>query len=171
MEIEVENKQDLEKDHYSDYYRQRYVQLSQVMRKMVYKIITKDLSDECTLREAGQALLESGLEDYSTGGLFLYSITSGAEWFSPKFRKTLGFGDEEDFPNATHSWRTMISPDDLKRALYTFGKHIVSRGKEPYLIKCSFTTKQGQSVDLICDADVVTWEPYIILFGTHSKLL
>ena len=144
------------------------VDIAQIMRKMAYNVVTRDLGKEPSLNQIGEEIVRSGIENRTDGGIFLYSVTKGEEWYSPKFRETLGFTNEEDFPNLPDSWQKHIHPDDLKVALSLFGEHIASRGKVPYILPCRYTTKQGKEIELICDGDVVTWDPDVIMLGIHS---
>ncbi|BBP93345.1 hypothetical protein BsIDN1_69630 [Bacillus safensis] len=45
-------------------------------------------------------------------------------WWSPQFRKTLGFTDEKDFPNVLSSWSDRLHPEDQEMALQAFEDHL-----------------------------------------------
>lgn len=45
-------------------------------------------------------------------------------WWSPQFRSTLGFTDEEDFPSQLSSWSDRLHPDDAEDAVAEFGAYL-----------------------------------------------
>lgn len=66
-------------------------------------------------------------------------------WWSPQFRKLLGYNDEHDFPNVLSSWSDKLHPDDHDRVLTAFAAHLNDRsGKIPYLIEYRLRLKSGE---------------------------
>lgn len=45
-------------------------------------------------------------------------------WWSPQFRATLGFTDENDFPNVLSSWTNRLHSEDKENALQAFADHM-----------------------------------------------
>ncbi|WP_378956841.1 PAS domain-containing protein [Pelosinus sp. sgz500959] len=66
-------------------------------------------------------------------------------WWSPQFRKLLGYNDEQDFPNLLSSWSEKLHPEDLDRTLTAFADHLNDRsGKIPYSIEYRLKLKSGE---------------------------
>lgn len=68
-----------------------------------------------------------------------------AFWWSPQFRKTLGFNDEQDFPNVMSSWSDRLHPDDKQAALDAFSAHLMDfSGRTPFDIDYRLQLKSGE---------------------------
>ena len=66
-------------------------------------------------------------------------------WWSPQFRKLLGYNDEHDFPNLLSSWSDRLHPEDLDRVLTAFAAHLNNRsGKIPYSLEYRLKLKNGE---------------------------
>ena len=66
-------------------------------------------------------------------------------WWSPQFRKLLGYQDEHDFPNVLHSWSDRLHPEDKERTLKAFAGHINDySGKTPFAIDYRLCLKNGE---------------------------
>lgn len=66
-------------------------------------------------------------------------------WWSPQFRKTLGFKDENDFPNEMSSWATRLHPEDADRAFQVLGAHLDDpTGKTPFDLEYRLQSKNGE---------------------------
>ncbi|MGG4145535.1 PAS domain-containing protein [Paenibacillus algorifonticola] len=66
-------------------------------------------------------------------------------WWSPQFRKTLGFQDESDFPNVFSSWSSRLHPDDAERTVKGFADHMNDySGKTPYDLDYRLKLKNGE---------------------------
>ena len=66
-------------------------------------------------------------------------------WWSPQFRKTLGFKDERDFPNVMSSWSGRLHPDDKQMALDAFKAHLMDfTGRTPFDVDYRLQLKSGE---------------------------
>lgn len=66
-------------------------------------------------------------------------------WWSPQFRKTLGFKDETDFPNVMRSWSSRLHPEDEEQTLEAFATHLNDySGKTPFDIDYRLCLKNGE---------------------------
>lgn len=66
-------------------------------------------------------------------------------WWSPQFRKALGFKDERDFPNVLSSWSNRLHPEDKERTLKTLFDHLADySGKTPYSVDYRLCLKTGE---------------------------
>jgi len=68
-------------------------------------------------------------------------------WWSPEFRKLLGYNNEYDFPNVLQSWSNRLHPEDKENTLNAFATHLTDKtGKTPYHVKCRLQRKTGEYV-------------------------
>lgn len=66
-------------------------------------------------------------------------------WWSPQFRRLLGFETVEEFPDVLDSWASRLHPDDKERSLNAFGAHLNDRsGKTPFDIEYRLKMKSGE---------------------------
>ncbi|WP_342416324.1 PAS domain-containing protein [Paenibacillus sp. FSL R10-2782] len=66
-------------------------------------------------------------------------------WWSPQFRKTLGFNDEKDFPSVLSSWGSRLHPDDVEIALKALHDHLNDfSDRTPYEVTCRLQNKNGE---------------------------
>jgi FOG: PAS/PAC domain len=66
-------------------------------------------------------------------------------WWSPQFRKLLGYYDERDFPNILSSWSERLHPEDKDRVLHAFEEHINDyTGRIPYSLDYRLCMKNGE---------------------------
>ncbi|MFC4303163.1 PAS domain-containing protein [Cohnella boryungensis] len=66
-------------------------------------------------------------------------------WWSPQFRKTLGFRDEQDFPNLLSSWSDRLHPEDKEPTLRAFAEHLNDySGQTPYEVDYRLCLKNGE---------------------------
>ncbi|MGO3973718.1 PAS domain-containing protein [Pseudomonas sp. Qb1D1] len=66
-------------------------------------------------------------------------------WWSPQFRRLLGFESAEEFPDVLDSWASRLHPDDKEQSLNAFGAHLSDRsGKTPFDIEYRLKMKSGE---------------------------
>lgn len=66
-------------------------------------------------------------------------------WWSPQFRRLLGFETEEEFPDVLDSWASRLHPEDKDRALGALIAHLEDRsGRTPFDIEYRLKTKAGE---------------------------
>ena len=66
-------------------------------------------------------------------------------WWSPQFRRELGFKNEEDFPNVFSSWSSRLHPEDHDRVIGEFAKHMNDySGRTPYDLDYRLQRKDGE---------------------------
>nr|WP_109511600.1 PAS domain-containing protein [Pseudomonas ovata] len=66
-------------------------------------------------------------------------------WWSPQFRRLLGFETVEEFPDVLDSWASRLHPEDKARSLDAFGAHLMDRsGKTPFDIEYRLKMKSGE---------------------------
>lgn len=66
-------------------------------------------------------------------------------WWSPQFRKLLGFETVEEFPDVLDSWASRLHPEDRERSLTAFGSHLTDRSrKTPFDVEYRLNIKSGE---------------------------
>lgn len=66
-------------------------------------------------------------------------------WWSPPFRKLLGYENEVDFPNVLGSWIEKLHPEDYDLAIKAFEDHLNDyTGRTPYSIEYRLKNKSGE---------------------------
>jgi len=58
---------------------------------------------------------------------------NNAFWWSPQFRRLLGFETEAEFPNVMDSWSSRLHPEDKQGAIEAFVRHLTDKsGRTPF---------------------------------------
>ncbi|AJS59605.1 methyl-accepting chemotaxis protein [Paenibacillus sp. IHBB 10380] len=66
-------------------------------------------------------------------------------WWSQQFRQTLGYNNEEDFPNVFSSWSSRLHPEDHERTIQAFADHMNDHsGQTPYDLDYRLLLKSGE---------------------------
>nr|WP_309101398.1 PAS domain-containing protein [Fredinandcohnia onubensis] len=63
--------------------------------------------------------------------------------YDQNFRTSLGYRDEEDFPNVFESWLNTIAPDEVENVTRAFEEHYSSETRKPYDIEFKSIKKDG----------------------------
>jgi PAS domain S-box-containing protein len=65
-------------------------------------------------------------------------------WWSPQFRRLLGFETVEEFPDVLDSWASRLHPEDKDRSIQAFSAHLTDRtGRTPFDIDYRLKLKNG----------------------------
>lgn len=117
----------------------------------------------------GKNLINIGFDEI-TDGFWIWDIAGGIEYYSPKFISSLGY-QKNEFPYTPKSWQDIIFPDDAKKALAMYEKHL-NDPTSPYYIKVRYKHKLGDTVTLICAGSIVNRDTLdnLIMLGTHEIL-
>ena len=68
-----------------------------------------------------------------------------AFWWSPQFRKLLGFSDASDFPDVLDSWASRLHPDDKDATMAAFVAHLTDKsGRTGYDVNYRLRCKNEQ---------------------------
>jgi PAS domain-containing protein len=124
-----------------------------------------DVSDVIAL---GENLVNYGADNLSNGGFWIMDLNSDVEFYSPNFRKSLGFKGEEDFPNVSLSWQQQIEQSCLDHALKEFNKAYADLDYQ-YYTPVSYRKKEGGIVDLLCSGTFIKNKKgeIAIMVGSH----
>lgn len=121
------------------------------------------------LMSMGSELVKSDFDDLTDGGFWIWEINTNKEFYSPKFRSTLGYIGEEDFPSTPDSWQKSINKKDLDIAIKNFKEVLKTGNDEKYNQVVEYTTKNGNLITFICSGKLLKIEgEYKFLVGTHK---
>lgn len=75
-------------------------------------------------------------------------------WFSDQFRHTLGYSNEQDFPNKMGSWSDKLHPDDAERTFAAFAKHLEDfSGRTPFSEEYRLQLKNGDYIWFLANGE------------------
>lgn len=116
-------------------------------------------------------MMASKLEQNSLG-FWIWDVESGVEFYSPKFRESLGYEGEHDFPSVPKSWQDAIDQESLKLALGTLALTEQSRGEVPYIQRVKYYKKDGGFIEVLCHGVVTKWADdgkASVMIGVHMN--
>lgn len=119
--------------------------------------------------EIGKELVSVGADNLTNGGFWIWDIGTEIEYYSPKFRKSLGFDGESDFPSTPKSWQEYITLDGLKEAVANFEKAIAKDSSHPYSQNVVYRKKNGGHLFVNCSGIVIRdlSRDFTVLVGSH----
>ena len=89
------------------------------------------------------------IQESSLDGMWYWDLENpGNEWTNPKFWTTLGY-DPAQMSHRANQWQEIIFPDDLKRALENFNKHLADPN-HPYDQVVRYKHFNGSTVWIRC---------------------
>jgi PAS domain S-box-containing protein len=130
----------------------------------------------CEVTQKITTYLESKTEEFSRGwlnlttdGIWDWNLETNEVYFSPRFKKLLGYEDAE-LPNRAETWQQLIHPDDLMLALLAFKQH-TEEGK-PFSFPVRYKHKDGSTIWVLCRGVALKNEvgKFSRLVGTHSDI-
>ena len=95
--------------------------------------------------------------DSTLAGYWDWYIQDNYEYLSPTFKSMFGYEDHE-LPNSPETWQKIIHPEDLKKVLKIFDKHVATKGEFPYDNEVRYFHKNGAIVWVYCRGKVIEWD-------------
>lgn len=139
------------------------------LNKMLFSAVTKMSKND--IKVIFKKLMESGLDDNSHG-FWIWDLKADVELYSPKFRSSLQYSGEEDFPSVPLSWQNAIYKEDLLGTLENFKNHVESRGEAPFEQVVRYRKKYKGSIIVLCHGDVTAWSDEgdpLVMVGVHMN--
>lgn len=65
-------------------------------------------------------------------------------WWSDQFKRLLGYGPNDEFPDVVDSWASRLHPDDCAKAISAFAAHLADRSGEAYAVEYRLQTRAGE---------------------------
>ena len=136
---------------------------------IIYLSVFAEKSEINDVLQIGNKLVGKGFDNLTDGGFWIWDINNNIEFYSPNFRKSLGFKGEKDFPSIPTSWQSYIDGNCLTIAISNFNRAVKSKGKEPYYQEVKYTTKKGEELNVLCSGMVINENNSPkFLVGTHK---
>ncbi len=119
----------------------------------------RDITERKKTRQklADQQLVMSDILESTLSGYWDWNIAANVEYFSPAFKKMLGY-EYHELPNVPETWQKLIFPEDLPGVLEIYDKHVQSKGKVPFYNEVRYKHKDGSTVWVICAGRVIEWD-------------
>jgi PAS domain S-box-containing protein len=105
--------------------------------------------------ELRQRVLECVIESDITG-YWDWNIAGGTEFYSPAWKRMLGY-EPHELENLPSTWQRLIHPDDRKIKVDHYEQHVASGGKVPFYNEVRYIRKDGSVVHVICSGRVIEW--------------
>ena len=102
------------------------------------------------------SLLESIL-DIILAGYWDWDFVHNQEYFSPGFKRMLGYDDNE-LPNHPETWQNLIWQDDISIIWSCFDTHVKSHGAIPFYAEVRYHHKDGSTVWVASSGQVIEWD-------------
>lgn len=167
--------------------REYWVNLSlSVVRDQTGRItgFTKISRDMTSVRQAEEILRESqsrykaqnqAFEQVLEGtmaGYWDWMIKENTEYLSPTFKKMFGYEDDE-MENTPEAWQKLVYAEDLPRIQDVYGRHVSSRGEEPYDCEIRVHHRNGAVVWVWSRGKVIEWDEAgnpVRMVGSHVDI-
>ncbi|MCX5691439.1 MAG: PAS domain-containing protein, partial [Planctomycetota bacterium] len=104
-----------------------------------------------------QRVLESVIESDITG-YWDWNIEQGTEFYSPAWKRMLGY-EPHELENMPSTWQRLIHPADRQIKIDHYEQHVASRGKVPFYNEVRYIRKDGSVVYVICSGRLIEWSP------------
>jgi len=153
-------------------------QLAESFNDMTSRLVgsLKKLSDEAASREAAQAALRESQERFDlalaavSDGLWDWQVASGLTYFSARWFTMLGY-DPGELPSHYETWRSLLHPQDVVRAVDTVRSHMQSG--VGFEMEVRMHCKDGSWKWVLARGRVVEWGPEgeaLRVVGTHTDI-
>jgi len=122
--------------------------------------------------EVGNALVELGTDKLALAGFWIMSLEKDEMFYSPNFRKNLGYENEIDFPSVLLSYEQAMLPDSLHKSKIILNDMIDNKSKSLYKNLVRYKMKNGQEKDVLCLGKFIydKNDKAIILCGSHHLI-
>lgn len=106
----------------------------------------------------------------SNDGLFDWNLETNSIYYSPRWKKMLGYEDDE-LPNDFSVWETTTKPEDVKKS-WELQKKLISKQIDRFVIEFKMKHKLGHWIDILSRADAIFDEngKAIRMVGTHTDI-
>ncbi len=150
--------------------------LASVFNQMAIQLQESFFTLEQRVQERTEALLISQerlqlVNESVNDGIWDWKISSNEVYFSPQWKKMLGY-EENEIPHQFSSWENLLHPDDLPEAKRLVVDHLEGR-TENFHIEFRMRHKMGHYPWILSRAKVVVRDPKgraIRMVGSHTDI-
>lgn len=155
-------------EKYSNYYENRVFKLPSGEIVAVY--------DDVTEREIAKKTLQKSEERFnlamnaSNDGLFDWNLETNEIYYSPGWKKMLGYEDHE-LPNDFSVWENTTDSEDVKKS-WELQQKLIKKQIDRFVMEFKMKHKNGHWVDILSRAEAIFDDSgkAVRLIGTHTDI-
>ena len=155
-------------DEYSNYYENRVFRLPSGEIVSVYDDVTKREIAELALIES-QERFELAM-NASNDGLFDWNLKTNEIYYSPGWKKMIGYEDHE-LPNDFSVWEKTTAPEDVQKS-WELQQKLITKQIDRFVIEFKMKHKDGNWIDVLARAKAIFNDNgnAIRIVGTHTDI-
>lgn len=156
--------------------QRRIIELHSIELEKRVEDRTKQLKKEIKIRTNAEQQLLISKERYdlamkaSSDGLFDWNLETNAIYYSPGWKKMLGYEDNE-LPNDFSVWEETTNPEDVKKS-WELQQKLIAKEVDRFVMEFKMKHKKGYWVDILSRAEAIFNDSgkAIRIVGTHTDV-
>lgn len=107
----------------------------------------------------------------SLDGFWDWNMVTGEEFLSTRWKKTLGYEDDE-IPNTREAWRSLLHPSDVSKSFEAVRRH--TEEGAPYSVVLRYRRKDGTWAHMLAqgvaqkDEETGQWVSYLFVYSSKA---
>ena len=153
---------------FSNYYENYIFKIPSGEVVTIYNDVTDQKNAEKALRESERRFALA--MEFANDGLFDWNIVNNKIYYSPVWKRLLGYEDDE-LPNDFSVWETLIHPEDAKRS-WKMQNELINKKRDKFEIEFRMKHKDGHWVDILSRANAIFDDANkaVRIIGTHVDI-
>jgi PAS domain S-box-containing protein len=155
-------------DIFSNFYENYIFKIPTGEVVTIYNDVTDQKNSEIALKESEERFAIA--MDFANDGLFDWNLETNDIYYSPAWKRLLGYEDEE-LQNDFSVWETLTAPQDVKRS-WTMQNELINKKRDKFEIEFKMRHKDGHWVDILSRANAIFNEngTAVRIVGTHVDI-
>ncbi|MCF8391582.1 MAG: PAS domain S-box protein [Bacteroidales bacterium] len=155
-------------EKYSNYYENRVFKLPSGEIVAVYDDVTERERAELALKESEERF--NLAMNASNDGLFDWDLLTNEIYYSPAWKKMIGYEDHE-LPNDFSVWEKTTAPEDVKKS-WELQQKLISKQIDRFVLEFKMKHIDGHWVDILSRANAIFDDKgkAIRIVGTHTDI-
>ncbi|WP_319548410.1 PAS domain S-box protein [Desulfogranum marinum] len=153
---------------FSSYYENYIFKIPTGEVVTIYNDVTDQKNAEIALKESEERFALA--MEFANDGLFDWNLETNEIYYSPMWKRMLGYQDDE-LPNDFTVWETLTQPEDVKRS-WELQNKLINGKLDKFEIEFKMKHKEGHWVDILARANA-TFDKNnkaIRIIGTHVDI-